>query len=141
VIVGRPNSSVLSDDPPSPQNTRVLLLGVFSGSRCFTVRACDHDNVPVGIAYPEFPVAWGGIDVDLLDDLGTKCTSAPDDGVKIIHLEPEENAVSVWSRVCTHQVRMVFFVPGVELKNQSSFVIEPIVKVTVIVLPEVLDAE
>jgi hypothetical protein len=79
--------------------------------------------------------------VDLFDDLGAKCSGAPDDGVKISHLEPEENAMSVRSRVCTHEVRVVFFVPGVKLENQSPVAKEPIVDVSVLVLPEVLDAE
>jgi hypothetical protein len=91
-------------------------LAVFRTA--FTIRTGNHHYITVGIAEPNFPVLGPGVDVRFFDDLGPQPTSSLHDRVKIVHLEPQQDTVSRRRRVCVDEVRVVFLVPSMELKQQ-----------------------
>jgi hypothetical protein len=66
-------------------------------------------------------VAWSWVDVGFLYDLSAQSASLFDDCIKVVHLEPEQDAVPRWSGICIDQVGVIFCVPGVELKNETAF--------------------
>lgn len=65
------------------------------------IRTRHHYGVAVRIAHPALPVIRAAVTIrriamTRLDDLSTKFRGASDDGVEIIHFEPEQKAVTVW---------------------------------------------
>ena len=99
----------------------------------FTVRTGNYHHITVGIAEPNFLVLGSGVDVRFFDDLGTQRPSSLHDRVKIVYLEPQQDAVSRRRRVCVDEVGVVFLVPSVELKKQLTRARDPLVHVAVAV--------
>jgi hypothetical protein len=81
------------------------------------------------------------VDVRLFDDLGAQRTRSLDGGVEVVHLEPQQHAMSRPRRVRVDQIRMIFLVPGVELEDQVTAAKEPIVVIAMTMLGESVDSE
>jgi len=71
--------------------------------------------------------------VRFFDYLGSQAASSLHRRVKIVYLEPQQDAVSRRRRRCVDEVRVVFLVPSVQLKNQPASARDPIVDVAVAV--------
>jgi len=50
--------------------------------------------------------------------LSAQCASPLYDRIKVFHLEPDQDTMPKGRRVRVDKVRMIFFVPGMELENQ-----------------------
>ena len=98
--------------------------------------ACNYNNIAVGITKPQLPVGWGRIEVGLHYDLRSYCASLLNGFIKILHLKPEYDAVRKRSSVPVDKVRVIFLVPGVELKNYLTVTEHPIIEVAMDVLGE-----
>jgi hypothetical protein len=87
----------------------------------FAVRARNDDDISVGITNPDFPMSWGRGRVDM------QCAGPFDGGIKVVDLEPEQDAVPWSTCLRINQVRMILHVPRVELENQVTLVEQSIV--------------
>src|SRR6185369_10220742 len=94
----------------------VLTFGGAERARCderfamlrllnLAVRARDDDDVAVEILEPELAVRRCGVDVRLQNDLRTELARPADDVVEVVHLEPDEHAVSDRRAVAADEVR------------------------------------
>jgi hypothetical protein len=81
-------------------------------------------------------VVWPRIEVGLLNDQSPQCARLFDDYVKVLKLEPEQDAVSRRCCVRVDEVGMIFLVPSVELKNQVTAAEQPIIHVAMAVFCE-----
>ena len=64
-----------------------------------------------------------------------------DDGIKVVHLEPEYNAMSEGRRVSVNEVGMIVLVPGVELKNQLASAEQAVIEVAMAMLWKGVECE
>ena len=67
------------------------------------------------------------VDVRLQDDLSAQCTGPPDNLIKVANLEPKQNAMARRRGIGVDQVGVIFFVPCMELKNESTTALHSIV--------------
>jgi hypothetical protein len=81
------------------------------------------------------------IDVRLLQDLRLEGARALHCGVEVVHLEPQENAVSDGRGIGVDEVRVLLFIPRVELEDERAVAEEALVDVGVLVYAKVPDAE
>jgi hypothetical protein len=95
-------------------------------------RNCHH--IAVEIAKPDLSVAWSRIDVEFLYDLSAQGASLVDDCIKVVHLEPEYDAVPERPWVRIDEVGVIVLVPGMELKNQATSTDHPIIYIAMAVL-------
>src|SRR4051812_5574031 len=58
------------------------------------VAACQHDVVSIGISDPHLSVLGCWVHVRLLDDRCSQLSRLLHSGIEVIHLEPEEDAMS-----------------------------------------------
>jgi len=83
---------------------------------------------------PHFPVAWTRVEVRLLNDLRAQSAGSLHDRIKVIHLEPDEDTVSGRRCVGIDKIGVIFFIPGVKLKNQLTGTEDPVVYVAMAVV-------
>jgi hypothetical protein len=93
----------------------------------FAVRARNDDDISVGITNPDVPMSWGRVYMRFFDNLDMQCTGPFDGGIKVVDLEPEQDAVPWSTCLRINQVRMILHVPRVELENQVTLVEQSIV--------------
>src|ERR1700722_4848008 len=72
----------------------------------------------------------------LFDYLGTQCTSPPDGGIEVVHLEPQQDSMPTWCGVRIDKIRVMLFVPRMELKDQVTVTEHPIVGIPMLMLRE-----
>ena len=94
-----------------------------------------HDHIAVWIAEPHLSLSRVRIvDVGFFKNVGAQRTSASDRGIEIAHLKPEQDTVPWWRCVRVDEVRMIFLIPGMQLKNQVSIAKHPVISVAVLML-------
>ena len=98
------------------------------------IMACNYNNIAVRITKPQLSVGWGRIEVGLRYDLRAQRASLVDGLIKILHLEPEYDAVRQRSSVPVDKVRVIFLVPSMELKNDTTITEHPIIEIAMDVL-------
>jgi hypothetical protein len=67
------------------------------------------------------------VDVRFQDDLSAQCTGPTDNLIKVANLEPKQNAMARRCGIGVDKVGVIFFVPGMELKNESTTALHSIV--------------
>jgi hypothetical protein len=105
--------------------------GHYSLRAALAVWACDDHHVAVGVTKPYFPVAWSWVDVGFLS---AQSASLFDDCIKVVHLEPEQDAVPERRCVRIGKVGMIFLVPGMELKKKATITEHPLIQIAMAVL-------
>jgi hypothetical protein len=86
---------------------------------CFlSIRRCDHDRVAVQILDPKLEVSRVRIDVNVSHDRRFELTSAHDCFLKVVHFEPEQNAVSNRLGRVANRTMMMIGMPIVQLQDQ-----------------------
>lgn len=79
------------------------------------------------------------IDVGFFHDLSTQVPRAFYRCVKIIHLEPQQHAVAMRRCIRLDQIRVIFNVPFVKLKDQFTVSQKPIVDMSIFVGGKIVD--
>jgi hypothetical protein len=115
------------DHGPAESANRRVRVGRLGTA--FTVRTGNHDHLTIGIAKPHFPLLGRRVDVRFFDNFGPEPASALHDRVKVVDLEPQQDTVSGRRRIGVDEIRVIFLVPSVELKNQPTGVRDPLVQV------------
>ena len=75
-----------------------------------------------------------GIDLWFLDNLGFQRASTLDRCVEVVYLEPEQDSMSNWRRVGVDEIRVILFVPRMELEEQLALEKQPIVDIAMSVV-------
>ena len=82
--------------------------------------AGKHDRVAIRIAQPAFPVGVLAA-MARFDDLGFHLVGTRNNSIEVVQFKPEENAVSVWSKVgISERAMMMLDVPVVQLEDELS---------------------
>ena len=77
----------------------------------------------------------------LFDYMGTQRTSSFDGGIEVVHLEPQQDSMPTWRRVRIDKIRVMLFVPGMELKDQVAVTEHPIVGIPMLMLRECVGSQ
>ena len=95
--------------------------------RSLAIRTADYDDKAIRIAQPHFPVLRRRIDKRLFDHLGLQRARTRHGGIEIVQLKPEHDTMG--DRRCSTigEVRMIFLVPGVKLKNDLAGYADPVI--------------
>jgi hypothetical protein len=93
----------------------------------FTVRTGNNHHITVRIAEPNLLVPGRWVDVRLLDDLGPQFACSLNHRVKVVYLEPQQDTVSRPHSICIDEIGVVFLLPSVQLKQQPTRAVNPIV--------------
>lgn len=99
-----------------------------------SIRAGDYDYITVRIAEPDFSVLGCRVDLRFKNHFSAQFSRSINRHVKIVDLEPQYQPVPGRRGVRIDEVGMILFVPGVELKNQSTRREHPVINVTVRVI-------
>jgi hypothetical protein len=78
-----------------------------------TVWTGDHDHEAIRIAEPDLPVLRRRVYKRSFDHLSHQLTSAFYGGVKVLHLEPQDDAMPDRCRSGIDEVGVIFCIPGV----------------------------
>src|SRR5215472_1758184 len=70
-----------------------------------------------GIAHPDLAMIGVRVDPRALENRHAHLAGAPDGGVEVVELEPQEHAVAVGAATGIAQVRVLVSIPGVELED------------------------
>jgi len=83
----------------------------------FAIRARDHHHITVRIAEPYFFVLGCRVNPRFLNHFSPQLSRSIYRRVKVADLEPKQDAVPMRGGLRVHKIWMVFFIPGVKLKN------------------------
>jgi hypothetical protein len=86
-------------------------------------------------------VAWSWIEVGLFYDLSAQSASLFNDCIKVVHLEPKQDAVSVRRGVRVDKTGVIVLVPGMELKHQATSTEHPFIQAAMAVLREGIEPQ
>ena len=67
------------------------------------------------------------VDVRFQDDLSAQCKGPLDNLIKVANLEPKQNTMARRCGIGVDEVGVIFLVPGMELKNESTTALHSIV--------------
>ena len=113
-----------------PQGTRVL--GSLRGG--FTIWPGQNNYIAVGITKPHLSVLGVWIDVRLENGLCAQRSCTADCRLEIIYLKPPQKSVPTWREIGVNQIRVILFIPGMELEDQFAVAKYPIIPASVLML-------
>jgi len=102
----------------------VILLARTPCSAGRSVRTGNHYDIAIRVAHPALPVIRSAVAIRRIsmpghDDLHAHFSGALHDRVKVVYLEPQQYAVSVWLVITiADRAVMVFYFKAVQLKDK-----------------------
>jgi hypothetical protein len=98
----------------------------------FPVRAGDHHDIAIWVLDPDLAMTGGRIDARLQEHLRLQGIGSLHRSIEVIDLEPQEDSVPRPSFLRIDEVRVLLFIPSMQLKDESTAAKEAVIEVRMI---------